>query len=328
MFQEIELANLFNWAVLPTDLAATPLQDPEAARALKWLHALPSAEQNDALARIGARLPDLDAAKSAALLVLTGRLVEDGASPDAVVPGGLAHLDRLRHLHEPIAADTWCFSVIGLMAMLCRSASARALLKQQAELLTWLEEYEDLSDHFGYLLHMARAADEDVLWVLFPTNETGLEVSVAQVHNTFQLLTLLQPLVLEQAAGLKLTSHPVPIDPGLLRYARGDASTSPVEEDHARFEWLTTAAYLGGPLDSWQLAWGEAAVFSLPRVRGKVTLIATEKEARMARSWDVNFLALMHDANRPDVRFRRLLPAAEVRALLAEIHPPVSSERS
>lgn len=55
-----------------------------------------------------------------------------------------------------------------------------------------------------------------------------------------------------------------------------------------------------------------------------VVVLATDDEHRMQRSWDLGFLAPVHGANCPEVRFNRYVPAAEVREVLAEIHPPVA----
>ena len=325
---QIELSNLFSWAALPAADADALFDEPEITEALAWALALPVAAQNDALAAVSAWLPGLDAAKASALLVFGGSLVEAGAAPDRLVPGGLRQLADLRRQHDEdpaaVPAPAWRFAVIGLMALLCRSAAGRAAFQKQTGLVAWLAGHEALSDHFGYLLRLAETSDEAVLWVLFPAYETGLEISVSQVNNTFHLLTLLQPLVREHAAALQLKNPLAPTAPDLLRYAQGDHRVVPGGSDHNQLEWLSAAAYRGGPVDPGQLAWGEAPVSALPRVRGRVVLLATENEHRVRRSWDAGFLASMHDAHRPEIRLRRLLPAPEVRGLLAELHPPVA----
>ncbi len=85
------------------------------------------------------------------MLVLGGGLVENGADPDALAPAGMQHLNRLRELFEAGTAppeEAWRYAVIGLMAMLCRSATARAQWRAQAGLVAWLQEHEDVSEHF------------------------------------------------------------------------------------------------------------------------------------------------------------------------------------
>ncbi|WP_310394820.1 hypothetical protein [Hymenobacter sp.] len=327
MFTQIELTTLLDWAVLPSNNADELFDEPEVNDALAWAKTLPLPEKNDVLTSLSARLPSLDAAKASALLVFGGSLVEDGASPVILLASGLEHLTRLRQLQDagpPPAEAVWRFTVIGLMALLCRSAPGRALFKQQAETLAWLGANEDLSGHFDYLLRLAETSDEEVLWVLFPDQETGLEVSVSQVNNTFHLLTLLQPLVLAQAAALKLKKRPALASAELLRFAQGDHTASPEGTDRNLWEWLNALAYEGGPLNPAQFAAGDASVSSQPRVRGNVLLLATEREKYLQRSWDAGFLASLHDAHRPAVRLRRRLPAAEVRGLLVEMHPPVA----
>ncbi|MGI4873760.1 MAG: hypothetical protein ACRYFX_21585 [Janthinobacterium lividum] len=328
MSYQIGLTNLLNWAVLPTTSPPEELfADPELLDAQRWASALPAPEQREVLVALDEQLPGLDPAKASALLVLGGGLVETGADPTALLPGGLQHLHYLRELQEagqPPAPDLWRFTVMGLMAMVCRSAEARAQLRQQADLVQWLEAHEELSDHFSYLLHLAATSDEAALWILLPDCETGLEISISQVNNTFHLLTLVQPLMRDLAADLKLRHYPAATSPALLRFAQGDYTAESEDTDYARFEWLTSLAYQGGPFDHLQMAWGEMRVSDWPRLRGHVVLLAAESEKRISRSWDRGFLESVHDANQPAVHLRRLLPAAEVRELLAELHPPVA----
>ena len=327
MSSQIELTALFSWAALPTQDASTLFDEPELHDALQWAGALPTTEKNEVLVALAARLPALDADKAATLLVLGGSLLEAGANPDCLADSGLAQLERLRQQYEAgqlPAKVTWRLTVVGLMAQLCRSAAARARLRQLPALLEWLAEREELSSHFDFVLQVAQMSDEEVLWVLFPAYETGLEVSVSQLNNVFHLLTLLQPLVRAQAPALRLRHAGPPIDPDILRYAHGATDLDPEATDYARFEWLTAGAYKGGPLDSMHVAWGEARVSALPRVRGRVVLLATDNEQRLKRSWDAGFFATAHDAIRPAVALLRVLPAAEVRQLLHELHPPAA----
>lgn len=326
----IELSRLFNWAVMPAADAETLFEEPELNDVMRWANAQPLARQQELLSALPVSLPTLDPIKASALLVFGGGLVENGADPDTLLPAGVQHLRRLWELHtleEKLPKAAWRFAVIGLMAMLCRSATGRALWRQQTDLLAWLQAHEDLSGHFFYLLRMAETSDEEVLWLVFPAYETGLEIEISQVNNGFQLLTLVQPLVREQAAALRLRHPPTATDEQLLRYTQGDASAEEltVEQDFARLNWLNALAYEGGPLNPLQLVWGDAPVSSLPRVRGRVVLLATDDEARLQRSWDLGFLAPLHDANRPAVRLRRRLAPAEVQALLAEMHAPVKA---
>lgn len=320
----LELTRLQAWGVLPpADLAAIPA-DAEYQDAVRWASAQPRPVQHELLAALPAMLPQLHPAKAAAVLVLAGGLVENGADPDLLLPAALRHLQQLRDAHEAgelVADSAWHYTVLGIMAMLTRSARNRARLRAQPELLAWLSEHEGVSDHFQYLRHMAEVSDEPALWVLFPTYGTGLEVSVAQVNNTFHLLTLLQPLVGAQAATLRLRRPPGPTAPAVLAYAQGRTHDPPTEPDTARLEWLTADAYAGPgqELHHASIAWGEAPVSSLPRLQGRVVLLADDPAQHIQRSWDAGFLTSVHDANRPAVELLRVLPAAEVQALLAEL---------
>lgn len=324
----IELARLTNWGVLPLADAALLFEEPDLNEVMRWANKLPLAEQAELLEALPTCLPALDPLKASGVLVLAGGLVENGADPDTLVPAAILHLARLRALveeGEALPEEAWRYAVISLMTMLCRSAAARARWCAQTELVEWLQTHEELSGHFFYLLRAAEMSDEDRLLILFPAYETGLEIAISQVNNGFQLLTLVQPLVREHAAALHLRRPPAPTDPALLRYIQGDPQPPEADGDVAGLNWLNALAYQGGPLDNLQLVWGEAPVWSLPRVQGTVVLLATDDEHRLQRSWDLGFLAPVHGANCPRVQFNRLLPTAEVRAVLAEIHPPVAA---
>lgn len=323
----IELARLTNWGVLPLADAALLFEEPELNDVMHWANALPLAEQTELLEALPSRLPSFDPLKASGVLVMGGGLVENGADPDTLVPAGIRHLGRLRELFEEgeaLPEEAWRYTVISLMTMLCRSAAARTQWRAQADLVEWVQAHEDESGHFFYLLRAAEMSDEDKLLILFPAYETGLEIAISQVNNGFQLLTLVQPLVREHAAALRLRRPPEPTDPALLRYVQGDPQVPEADGDVAQLNWLNALAYQGGPLDSLQLVWGEMPVSALPRVRGVVVLLATDEEHRLQRSWDLGFLAPVHGANCPEVRFNRYVPAAEVREVLAEIHPPVA----
>jgi hypothetical protein len=323
----IELARLTNWGVLPLADAALLFEEPDLNDVMHWAHTLPPAEQTELLEAIAGQLAGFEPLKASGVLVMGGGLVEGGADPDALVPAGMQHLARLRELFEEGEAppeEAWRYAVISLMTMLCRSAAARAQWRAQADLIAWLQAHEDVSGHFFYLLRAAEMSDEDKLLILFPAYETGLEIAISQVNNGFQLLTLVQPLVRAHAAALGLRRPPAPTDPALLRYVQGDPEVPEADGDVAQLNWLNALAYQGGPLDSLQLVWGEMPVSALPRVQGVVVLLATDDEHRMQRSWDLGFLSPVHGANCPQVSFNRYVPAAEVRAVLAEIHLPVA----
>src|SRR6476661_464158 len=323
---QAELTQLFNWSLLPEAEAESLMEAPEVVEASEWARQLAPDEQNEVLALLATRLPAADAAKASALLVLGGCLVEWGARPDVLVPAGLDHLWRLRTLYQErqrVPEAAWRLAIIGLMAMLARAAGARALLRAQPELMSWLDSHTELSDHFEFLVWISKVSDEDVLWVLFPEYETGLEVSVSQVYNTFHLLTLLQHTVRSFGRELKIRFYPPPPAPKLLRYAQGDQTVRPPRFDEAQFDWLNARAYEGGPLNGAEQAWGERPVWAQPRVRGRVVVIAREATQRLHRSWASSFLTGYHDALRPSVQVRRVLPPTEVRSLLDELHPRV-----
>lgn len=323
----LELSRLQAWAALPPADANSLLLEPELQDAMNWASQQPLPTQNEVLAALPKLLPTMHPTKASAVLVLAGGLVEDGADPEVLLPAALGHLQRLRAQHEAgesVPAGAWKFTVMGLMAMLTRSRRNRQLLQAQPELLAWLSEHEELSDHFYYLQHIAATSDEAALWVIFPTYGTGLEVDVEQLNNTFHLLTLLQPLVREHAAALGLRRPPGLTNPAILAYACGETYDSPVDSDYTRLEWLTADAdAYAGPgrdLHHASVAWGEASVSTgLPRLRGHVLLLADDPAKHIQRSWDAGFLTAMHDANRAAVRLRRLLPPAEVQEILAEL---------
>ncbi|MCR5887943.1 hypothetical protein LRS06_09155 [Hymenobacter sp. J193] len=303
------------------------IHEPEVEDFLAAANDLEAPEAAEALAAVADLLPTAQLAQGAVLAVCCGALVEKHNHAEIAFSAVWAYFQHLQALQAGGQApppQVWRFAVMGLMAMLCRSAVNRQQLQAQPHLAAWLTEHDDLSDHFYYLSGMLQVSDEASVYVLFPHYGTGIEVSVSQVNNVFHLLTLLQPLVVQQreALGLRL-SYP-PTNEQLLRYAQGVSAELPDENiDVARFEWLSAAAYKGGPLDSMQIAWGEAFVRDMPRVQGRVVLLAAELVGPPRRSWDIDFLAVLHDAHRPQVQLRQLLAPDTVAEVLTALHPPV-----
>jgi hypothetical protein len=255
-------------------------------------------------------------------------LVEQGGNPElafAELFHCFQHLQALLDASIVPPEGAFRFTIMGLMTMLCRSAINRRQIQQEPGLEEWLEEHSEASDHFYYLSGIMQISDEESLYVLFPEYGTGLEVSVSQINNGFHLLTLLQPLLLQQSAALGLRDIYNPLDEELIRYASGDTTASPPSEgqDIALFGWLNALAYQGGPLDPLQMVWGEMPVRVLPRVHNRVVLLATEREAKLKRSWDSSFFAVLHGAHRPQVQVQRVLTTNEVAVTLHAIHPLV-----
>ena len=291
---------------------------------------LSAEECHEVLTELANLLPTVEVAPASVLALCCGVLVEKSSQPELAFPALLAHFQRLQELSdagEKPHEEAFRFTVMGMMTMLCRSVANRRQLQRQRGLAEWLDEHEAISDHLYYLAGVLQLSDEESLYVLFPEYGTGLEVSISQVNNSFHLMTLLQPLVLRQAAALGLRKTYEPIDDELIRYASGDPTATPDHKGHdaALFGWLNALAYRGGDsLDPLQLVWGEKPVRGLPRVQNRVVVLATEAKSKINRSWSISFCAPLHDAYRPLVQMRRLLAPIEVAAVLREIRLPVA----
>ena len=326
-----ELSALRAWSLLPTMLPPTKLAaEPEIQDFMAWTNELSAEACHEVLTELANLLPAVEVAPASVLVLCCGTLVEKSGQSELAFPALLTHFQRLQELSdagETPPEEAFRFTVMGLMTMLCRSLANRRQLQRQPGLTEWLDEHEAVSDHLYYLAGVLQLSDEESLYVLYPEYGTGLEVSISQVNNGFHLLTLLQPLVLRQAAALGLRKTYEPIDDELIRFASGDPTATPDDEvDTALFGWLNALAYQGGPLDPLQLVWGEMPIRGLPRVQNRVVVMATESKGMIQRSWSISFCAVLHDAHRPLLQLRRLLTPAEVAAVLHEIHPPVEAK--
>ncbi|GKX58510.1 hypothetical protein [Leminorella grimontii] len=212
--------------------------------------------------------------------------------------------DRLDKLHR--AAD---ILVLPLMAMLMRSTENHRRFLENKALVALIRdcaynntlEFSDL-----HYLEMATELTYEVIVVVLPTSRTGLLVRIHAANNTFHALTLLQPLMAEHAAALRLGR----VNPDVLQ---------PESVEYARYSWLSAVAYQGGELkNSLALAWGEPPLYSHPRRGGKVVLFAVEDEEKnyLKRSWN-NFCSVIHEEQRASATFIRYLTEEEVSLYMA-----------
>ena len=87
--------------------------------------------------------------------------------------------------------------------------------------------------------------------------------------------------------------------------------------DTADFQWLQADAYANGALiDAMRYAWGEAALRHNASRHGRRVLIALETDEGMKRNWS-GFNGAMHEAQQPSMTFTRYLTRDEVASYLA-----------
>jgi len=204
----IELPALRTWALLPTTLSPAKLAaKPEVQSFMVRLGELSAEECHEVLTELANLLPTVEVAPASVLALCCGALVEKSGHPELAFPALLTHFQRLQDLSdagETPHEEAFRFTVMGMMTMLCRSVANRRQLQRQRGLAEWLDEHEAISNHLYYLAGVLQLTDEESLYVLFPEYGMGLEVSISQVNNSFHLLTLLQPLVVEHATALGL----------------------------------------------------------------------------------------------------------------------------
>ncbi|XZF15785.1 hypothetical protein ACTHGU_06590 [Chitinophagaceae bacterium MMS25-I14] len=197
--------------------------------------------------------------------------------------------------------------VLPMMAMLMRSETNRTKFREDALDLGGYFYYIYYADNLEFenlhfLHHVYGLSDIDSLFIVFPKQKTGMEVSVHAVNNNFHLFTLLQALIAEDGPELGLPQ-------GASEAAERDFYTG-------AFHWLSAHAYEDGKLASpMALAWGEAPVYHNPQKNGQYIIYADEKT--MGRSWDASFCTVWHDQQNAHVHFKRMLTLAEVEKSLA-----------
>lgn len=303
--------------------------------------------QNEAIRALSARLNQVPLPQAALLALLCGCFVEDLGDPTIAFPDS-CHLmlsilkelspycaqeaeeaeeaednkqiaeqwqhvqARLEQLTEPQRQSLESLQqacetlVLPMMAMLMRNTENYRLFTQYTELLALIEHCnmsESLELGPLYYLDQAAKLTYDEIVIVLPESQSGILVQAHAVNNVFHAISLIQPLLASHGATLNIGK----INPQVL-------NNEPSES--ARFHWLSAIAYQHGELiNEMALAWGECSVYQLPRRHGKLVMIALEKETFMSRSWN-GFCDVIHDAQNPEIEFKRYLTPDEVRQYL------------
>lgn len=211
---------------------------------------------------------------------------------------------RLDAMHEAIE-----LLVLPMMTMVLRAQSNHQAFIADDDFLRRLHDISTNGslpfEQLHYLWLAACMSYEDEVVVVLPASGTGLVISAHAVNNSFHAFSLLQQLLRQHAAELRLHD----LGPSNL--------DREYDHDKADFLWLQAPAYAGGELvNEMHWAWGEAPLRHNVRKQGRVLLIGVAKEDACKRSWS-GFTRAQHDAQNPHVDFKRYLTPEEVAAYLA-----------
>ena len=147
-----ELASLRIWCLLPTVLSPADLvQEPEVQDFMDWTSELSAEDAPEVFLALARMLPEVEVAPASVLALCCGALVEQSGQATLAFPALLTHFQRLQELLNTGVtppAGAFRFTIMALMAMLCRSAANRRELQQLPGLAEWLSVHDDVSDHF------------------------------------------------------------------------------------------------------------------------------------------------------------------------------------
>ncbi len=191
--------------------------------------------------------------------------------------------------------------VIAAMARLARDPGARRRLRAhpglEAAVRALAARVE--SNHLYYLVEILDMLDDAPLVVADLRTGRITRHRVLGVRNGFHLMTLLD---------------------GKDPHALCAAGERIITAEHGYFTWpaLTRTASGWGTKGLGAMLWGESRVVDLPDFEG-VRVVLRGEPVFASRSWDIAFVAPLHDALRESLVLERELPAAEAEALLARI---------
>lgn len=310
--------------------------------------ALASAHTAASLRFCAELLPSLHPSRAAALALMCGSLVEDGADPVLLFPALQALLGPwLRTLRPYCALEVedddaeveeadrlaWKEAVARLEAIPedrrweldARVAAIDTLVLPMMAML--------MRDQRN---HQAFVADADLMDLLYAMTTLNDNLPFEQLHYLWlasrisyeEELVVVLPTsgtgFVARAHGINNNFHAFTLLQNLMRdhvrtlgVRREIAAREPdAERDSADFQWLQADAYAQGKLvNDMRFAWGEAALRDNLARHGKRVLIALETEDGMQRNWS-GFNGAIHDAQQPSMTFVRYLTADEVVAYL------------
>ncbi|MGB3436280.1 hypothetical protein [Achromobacter sp.] len=307
------------------------------------------AGQADASLRTcAALLPSLHPGRAAAVALMCGSLVEDGADPAILFPVLLGLLRQWLHTLSPYCAqevedDDDEVEEVDRQAWLdarSRMADVPAdrrweveALHQAADLLVLPMMTMALRDRGN---HAALVSDAELMSLLHPMATSNDSLPFENLHYLWLASQLgyedeLVVVLPASMTGFVARAHAVNNNFHaftLLQIIIGEharsldvqreiAAREPDQDgDTADFQWLQADAYANGELvNAMRFAWGEASLRHNVSRHGKRVLIALETDEGMKRNWS-GFNGAMHEAQQPSMTFTRHLTPEEVASYL------------
>lgn len=294
-------------------------------------------------------LPTLHPGRAAALALMCGSLVEDGADPAILFPTLQALLRPWLETLRPYCAleveedddevdeadrQTWADAQARLAAVPQDKRWEVESLLQAVDTLVLPMMAMVMRDGGN---HQAFVDDQELMELLYATVTLNDSLPFEQLHFLWlasrisyedELVVVLPTSgtgFVAQAHGINNTFHAFTLLQILigehaqaLGVRREIAPREPdAEGDSADFQWLQADAYADGSLvNAMRLAWGEAALRDNVAKGGKRVLIALETDEGIKRNWS-GFNGAIHDAQAPSMTFTRYLTPDEVAVYLA-----------
>lgn len=258
------------------------------------------------------------------MCVASGALVEDGASTllgldtilDRMADGAeilaKAEIDDVNLDAQtpppqslPFVERTWVAGfkevVRGAMARLARDHVARRRLRDHARLATALRALAErnYANHVHYVVEILDMLDDEPLHVVDLCAGTITRYRAYGIRSGFHLMTILDG------------QNPT------------DVIASGADFVQAKYGYYTWPALEQKPDGTFvayhlgSLLWGEPPAATLPMFEGVRTIVRTHPT--MARSWDVRFIASIHEGLRERLVEEHVLPPEEARPILARI---------
>lgn len=294
-------------------------------------------------------LPSLHPGRAAALALMCGSLVEDGADPSRLFPALQALLRPWLRTLRPYCAleveedddeaeaedrQAWREAVARLEAIPADQRWQIEALVGAVDTLVLPMMAMLMRDRRN---HQAFVADAELMDLLYAMTSCNDNLPFGQLHYLWlasrisyedELVVVLPTSgtgFVARAHGINNNFHAFTLLQNLMRdhlrplgIRREIALREPdAERDSADFQWLQVDAYANGQqVGDLRLAWGEAALRDNQARHGRRVLIALETEDGMQRNWS-GFNGAIHDAQQPSMTFVRYLTADEVAAYLA-----------
>lgn len=294
-------------------------------------------------------LPSLHPSRAAALALMCGSLVEDGADPVLLFPALQALLGPWLQTLRPYCAlevedDDAEVEEADRLAWKEAVARLEAIPEDRRwELDAQVAAIDTLVLPMMAMLmrdqrnHQAFVADAELMDLLYAMTTLNDNLPFEQLHYLWlasrisyeEELVVVLPTsgtgFVARAHGINNNFHAFTLLQNLMRdrvqalgVRREIAAREPdAERDSADFQWLQADAYAQGKLvNDMRFAWGEAALRDNQARHGKRVLIALETEEGMQRNWS-GFNGAIHDAQQPSMTFVRYLTPDEVAVYLA-----------